>query len=212
MAAIRNLLLMPALAASVLVPGAASAADEQFFASIFLKKDKIGQVHIRLSRDENGEVEELRARASVSLLGINLYEFTQDQKQVWESGELQSLSGRTDNNGTILELELQHNPQNYTGTINKKPVTLPANAYPDSIWQYGIVDHNLLFSQLNLTLLDVEIDHRREELAVHGKTVPTERVDIRGDFTATVWFDDQQQFVKAEYVIDKRKIEAIRDP
>ena len=55
-----------------------SAEPEQFFASVLLDKKKIGQFHVRVNRAETGEIEELRARASVSMLGIRLYEFTHD--------------------------------------------------------------------------------------------------------------------------------------
>jgi hypothetical protein len=75
------------------LPAAHGAQPEQFFASIFWDKKKIGQVHIRLIRGATGEIEELRARASVSMLGINLYEFTQDLTQTWRSGELQKNAG-----------------------------------------------------------------------------------------------------------------------
>ena len=53
-----------------------AAEPEQFFASVLLDKKKIGQFHVRISRAETGEIEELRARASVSMLGVRLYEFT----------------------------------------------------------------------------------------------------------------------------------------
>ena len=50
-----------------------AAEPEQFFASVFLDKKKIGQFHVRISRAETGEIEELRARASVSMLGIQVH-------------------------------------------------------------------------------------------------------------------------------------------
>jgi hypothetical protein len=55
-----------------LLPAAHSAEPEQCFTSIFWDDKKIGQVHVRLIRGETGEIEELRARASVSMLGIDL--------------------------------------------------------------------------------------------------------------------------------------------
>jgi hypothetical protein len=74
----RALILAGGLLLGIAAAGAGHAAEpEQFFASIFWDKKKIGQVHIRVTRGETGEIEELRARASVSMLGIKLYEFTQ---------------------------------------------------------------------------------------------------------------------------------------
>ena len=75
-----------------------AAEPEQFFASVYLDKKKIGQFHVRISRAETGEIEELRARASVSMLGVKLYEFTQDLTQTWRGGELH-LQGRPTTTG-----------------------------------------------------------------------------------------------------------------
>ena len=132
-----------------------AAEPEQFFASVFLDKKKIGQFHVRVSRAETGEIEELRARASVSMLKIKLYEFTQDLTQTWRAGELQKLQGMADDNGTKYELQLTRKTQDYSGEVNKKPVTLPIEAFPNSIWHYGIVNHSILFNEVDLKLLKV---------------------------------------------------------
>ena len=118
-----------------------AAEPEQFFASVLLDKKKIGQFHVRISRAETGEIEELRARASVSMLGVRLYEFTHDLTQTWRAGELQALRGMADDNGTKYDLQLTREAKNYSGKVNNKPVTLPIEAFPNSIWHYGIVDH-----------------------------------------------------------------------
>ena len=70
-----------------------AAEPEQFFASVFLDKKKIGQFHVRISRAETGEIEELRARASVSMLGVKVYDFTHDLTQTWRDGELNAPTG-----------------------------------------------------------------------------------------------------------------------
>ena len=89
---------------------------------MYLDKKKIGQFHVRISRAETGEIEELRARASVSMLGVRLYEFTQDLTQTWRAGELQKLQGMADDNGTKYDLQLAREAKNYTGKVNNKAV------------------------------------------------------------------------------------------
>ena len=110
---------------------------------------------MRISRAETGEIEEPRARASVSMLGIQLYEFTHDLTQTWRAGELQKLFGNADDNGTKYDLRLTRGATDYSGAVNGKPVTLPIEAFPNSIWNYGIVDHSLLFNEVDLKLLQV---------------------------------------------------------
>jgi hypothetical protein len=211
-----SLMLARGLLACVVCVLAAATVDaaepEQFFASVFLDKKKIGQFHVRINRAETGEIEELRARASVSMLGINFYEFTQDLTQTWQDGELQGLQGRADDNGTIYNLELGRQASDYGGSVNGKSVTLPAEAFPNSIWHYGILDHNLLFNEVDLQLLHVTIKHGTETITFDKRKVPAERVTISGDFDASTWFDEDKNFLMAELKIGGRKVAIRRDP
>ena len=192
---------------------AGHAADpEQFFASVYLDKKKIGQFHVRISRAETGEIEELRARASVSMLGVRLYEFTHDLTQTWRAGELQALQGVADDNGTKYDLQLAREAKNYTGKVNNKAVTLPLEAFPNSIWHYGIVDHALLFNEVDLKLLKVTTTQGNDTVEVDRKKIPSQKVTIKGEFAATVWFDQDRNFVMAELPIAGRKVAVRRDP
>jgi hypothetical protein len=189
-----------------------AAEPEQFFASVFLDKKKIGQFHVRVSRAETGEIEELRARASVSMLKIKLYEFTQDLTQTWRGGELQKLQGTADDNGTKYGLQLTRNAKDYSGEVNKKPVTLPIEAFPNSIWHYGIVNHSLLFNEVDLTLLKVTMTQGSDTVDLDKKKIPADRVAIKGDFAETVWFGKDQNFLMAELPIAGRTVLVKRDP
>jgi Family of unknown function (DUF6134) len=193
--------------------GVAEAAEpEQFFASVFLDKKKIGQFHVRVSRAETGEIEELRARASVSMLGIRLYEFTHDLTQTWRDGELQRLKGVADDNGTKYQLQLTRQASDYSGEVNSKPVTLPVQAFPNSIWHYGIIDHSLLFNEVDLRLLKVTTAHASDTVEFDKKRIPAERVTIKGDFGATIWFDQNKDFVMADLKLAGRTVSVRRDP
>ena len=189
-----------------------AAEPEQFFASVLLDKKKIGQFHVRISRAETGEIEELRARASVSMLGVRLYEFTHDLTQTWRAGELQRLRGAADDNGTKYDLQLTREAKNYSGKVNKKNVTLPIEAFPNSIWHYGIVDHALLFNEVDLKLLKVTTTQGNDTVELDRKKIPAKKVTIKGEFAATVWFDQDRNFVMAELPIAGRKVVVKRDP
>jgi hypothetical protein len=157
-----------------------TAEPEQFFASVFLDKKKIGQLHVRVSRAETGEIEELRARASVTMLGINLYEFTNDLTQTWRDGELQQLQGVADDNGKKYDLRLKRQSTQYSGSVNSKMVTLPIEAFPNSIWHYGIVDQSLLFNEVDLQLLKVSTTIRPDTVEFNKQKIPAQRATIKG--------------------------------
>jgi hypothetical protein len=219
----RRVMLATGLALGVLIeawPSLAHAAGpEQYFASIFLGKQKIGQVEVRFTRGETGEIENLRARASLSILGLNLYEFTHDMEQTWRDGQLQNMHGRADDNGKIYEVQVTREANDYLGTVNDKTTKLPLEAFPNSIWHYGITDHALLFNQVDLRLMHVTLAKADEMIKLHGKMIKlhgnkiaTQRVTFSGDFVATVWFDSTKDFVMAEYEVEGRKVKVTRDP
>jgi hypothetical protein len=101
---------------------------------------------------------------------------------------------------------------NYSGKVNNKPVTLPIEAFPNSIWHYGIVNHALLFNEVDLKLLKVTTMQRTDTVEFDKKKIPADRVTIKGDFAATVWFDQDRNFVMAELPIAGRTVMVKRDP
>jgi Family of unknown function (DUF6134) len=85
-----------------------------------------------------------------------------------------------DDNGTKYELQLTRKAKDYSGEVNKKPVTLPIEAFPNSIWHYGIVNHSLLFNEVDLKLLKVTMTQGGETVDLDKKKIPADRVTIKG--------------------------------
>ncbi len=185
---------------------------EQFFCSVFLDSKKFGTFHVRMTRGTTGDVEEMRTRASVSMIGVKLYEFSQDITQTWKGGNLQDLLGRANDHGTNYDITLNRGPDSYSGTMNGKAVSVPIEAFPATLWHYGIVDHPLLFSEVDLKLLKVKIERVQETIELHGAKINAEKVRFVGDFNATVWFDDKKNFMKAETKMKGRKVKLVVDP
>lgn len=192
----------------------ASADDghQNFFASIILDGKKIGQIHYSAKHGEQGDLEELKTNASMSVLGVKLYDFTQNLHEQWSGGELQSMSGHTNDDGKIDEIELKRTAKEYAATLNKKPVTLPHDAFPISLWHYDVSNQSLLFDLANLKLLKVKVSGHDDTVSRNGQTIQTERFDFTGDWQGSVWFDQDKQFVKAEYVTNKRHVTVVIDP
>tara|TARA_R110002095_G_scaffold117691_2_gene102627 strand:+ start:581 stop:1210 length:630 start_codon:yes stop_codon:yes gene_type:complete len=189
----------------------ADSTQRNLFASVYLKKDKIGHVHLTTTRNEKSEIEKLSANASVSFLGMEVYGFTQNLKESWHSGELQDMNGKTDDNGTAHEISLARNSEDYQATYNGKELTLPLNAFPTSPWHYAITENTLLFNIVDFELLNVKIAKDAETVDIGGKSVDTEKFTFTGDWQATLWFDKNKDFVKGEYDVSGRQVTVILD-
>jgi Family of unknown function (DUF6134) len=189
--------------------GSASAADkthENHFATIRVDGKKIGQVHYTLTYDEGGEVEEVKTRASYSILGVNLYSFSQDLHEHWQSGELQTMNGHTDDDGSKYQVTLQRKSDDYDAVLNDKALTLPHDAFPNAVWHYRITEQALLFNVTDFRLMNVKVAKRQENVKIDGKTLDAERFDFTGDWQASVWFDQNRQLLKFEYKIEGRDV------
>jgi hypothetical protein len=203
-AALAGLALVVQLA---LAAGAhAAARAENHFGAISIDGKKAGQVHYTVEYGEDGEVETLRTRASLSILGIKLFNFEQNLHEAWQKGTLQTLNGRTDDDGKLYQASVQRSQDNYQATLNDQPVELPANAFPASVWHYRITTQPLLFDLKDLHLMHVRIARSDETIKVNKVPTPTERFDITGDWQASLWFNQAKFLVQFAYEVEGHKV------
>jgi len=198
--------------AVLVVSHVAGAADQNHFASIHLNGKKIGSVHYTLRLNEKGMVEELKTRSSVSILGIKLHYFTQDLHEVWKDEEVKSIRGYTDDHGKIYKLSLERNAKEYDVVLNGKPLTLPHDAFPTSIWHYKITQKSLLFDLKDLRLMKIKVSESKDSVLVGGRSIPASRFDFSGEWQSSVWYDQNKQLVKIKYKIKGREVVVTMDP
>ncbi len=192
--------------AVLLLPRGALAADQNHFASIYLDGKKIGQVHYMVRTDDQGMVEELRTRSSLSLLGFQVHYFTQDLHEIWKSGELQNMQGNTDDHDEIYKSSLQRNPTEYDAVLNGKGLTLPHDAFPTSVWHYIITQKSLLFDLKDLRLMKVKVTKSDDPVISGARSIPASRFDFSGQWQASIWFDQNKQLLKMHYNVQGRQV------
>jgi len=190
----------------------AGVRTENRFGSIHIDGKKAGQIHYTIEYGETGDVETLRTRASLSILGVRLFNFDQILHEEWRRGELQQFRSRTEDGGKVFEASLSRGAEVYRGRLNGAALELPDKAFPASVWHYGIVDRTLLFDLKDFKLLNVKIARAGETLALpDGRKVSTERFDFSGDWRATAWFDQKRELVRFRYVVDGHTVEVRLD-
>jgi hypothetical protein len=186
----------------------AEARTENRFGSIHIDGKKAGQIHYTIVYGETGDVETLKTRASLSILGIKLYNFEQNLHEEWRRGEMQIFRSRTDDSGKIFEATLSRGTGAYRGSLNGSALELPDKAFPASVWHYGIVDRTLLFDLKDLKLLNVKVARAAETLALPGgRKIPAERFEFSGDWRATAWFNQKRELVRFKYLVDGHDVE-----
>ncbi len=120
--------------------------------------------------------------------------------------------GNTNDDGKIYEITLKRTAKEYEATLNDDPLTLPHEAFPISLWHYAVSQQSLLFDLTDLRLLKVKVSGHEDTVVRNGQTIQAERFDFTGDWQGSVWFDHDKQFLKAEYVSNKRLVTVVMDP
>jgi Domain of unknown function (DUF6134) len=199
---------------SWLAPSRALAAEEHnnHFASILLDNKKIGTVHFSVKHNEKGQLEQVKTKASLSVFGVKLYDFTHNLHEEWSDGKLQSMRSHANENGKIDEITLQRGPTQYVATRNDERLTLPHTAFPLSLWHHGVVQQSLLFDVTTLRLMKVETMRHEDTVIRDGKSTPAERVTFTGEWRGNVWYDQKKRFLRAEYMSEGRLIVVVMDP
>ena len=84
MSAVRILMGLLFIASSMTAQ--AAGRSENRFGSIWIDGKKAGQIHYTIVYGDGGDVETLRTRASLSILGVKLFNFDQTLHETWRHG------------------------------------------------------------------------------------------------------------------------------
>ena len=205
-------LLFSLLLAALLTQNAVHADTfENHFASIYVGKKKIGQVHFTATHNSEGVLQELQTSTSYSIFGVELYHHTLDVHEFWKEGEIQTLSVKSNDNNDLYDAELVREPNEYVGQLNGKAIALPLEAFPVAVWHYAITENPLLFNLPDLELYHVEVKKSSGRVKLGGHRIPAEKFEFSGDWEATVWFDEKQRFLKWTYEVLGIEIDVVLD-
>ncbi len=206
-------LILAILLTPVLTVGTAGADTfKNYFASIMLDGKKIGHVQYTARHDSEGTLQELKTRASLSILGFEVYHHTLHTHEFWEADEMKHLWGNSNEDGTAYEMDLTRTHGEYVGTLNNQLIKLPANSFPTAVWHYAITEHAQLFSIPEFRLLNVKVKKVPDAVLIGNKKIPAEKFAFSGDWKATVWFGLDKQFLKWEHKVKGKKVVVLLDP
>ena len=135
----------------------AGGRSENHFGSIYIDGKKAGQIHYTIEYGEGGDVETLRTRASLSILGCQGVQLRAEPARRVASRRAaptprpyrrrrQDLRGRA----RPWTRTLQGRAQRQAGRATRR-------AFPASVWHYAIVDRSLLFDLKVFKLMNVKV-------------------------------------------------------
>lgn len=156
--------------------------------------------------DQNGAQTQVSVETdiAVKVLFVTAYKFKHSSKETWAGGTLQSISSKTDDDGTPKELTARAEDGRITvDSIVKgqeRRQFADATALPASLWNPATVSQSALLNTLDGQIMKVSIeDMGTETVDAGGVPLAAHHYAISGELTRDLWFDDAGRLVRMRF-------------
>ena len=140
----------------------------------------------------------IAVEASLSALGIRVYHYEHQGRELWREGRMVSMTTRTVDDGVVKAVSAAFDPARgaWTGTAGAAAVTGPLMA--SSFWNSGTVRQARFLDDETGMVNAVQVTPAGQEtLTLAGRPVPASRFDLVGTTSGSVWYDGQGCWVRA---------------
>lgn len=190
-------LAVPAAHAATLSPQNAQTGTYAY--QILRNGDVVGEQ--RLDFERRGE--ELRVvtdvRINITLLGINVYDFTQRIEESWKDGALASFSSVAVDDGDTRTVKLARSSDRLVGTYDNKKRDLPGHLVPSTLWNSAVVEQGSVLEttkgrERSFTVAQKGFD----QVKLPYGTVKARHFVFTGEFDREAWYDESGVLVAAQ--------------
>lgn len=189
-----------AIAAAVLLASAPVWAAPRVQTYAILKDgEPIGTEEVRIEPQGDATRVTVAATTRVKMLFLN---FTYDhaREELWRGGRLESMTAKTNDDGTPHTLALARKGAGYALTVDGKTGEEPADALPLTLWTPDVLKHTRLLSVIDGKPYAVRVDTLGSEtVQAGGKAVPAQHARISGDVERDLWFAADGTLLKTQF-------------
>jgi hypothetical protein len=198
MHALKKLALVAAIVPMPTSVQAASDTKTTTFA-VMRNDTRIGTSTISIADTGQETTVASATHVAVKFAFLTLYHFDQTETEQWASGQWQSLSATTDDNGTVHRVIANKAQDNITVQGNGQPKRFALSVIPASLWNDAILTQNAALDPLDGRIVAVKINDRGEDdLIVQGERTRARHYVITTGFSQDVWYDRKHQLVQVE--------------
>ena len=138
-------------------------------------------------------------RINITLLGLNVDDFTQRIEESWQNGQLMSLTSVAVDDGDTRNVQLVREGDRLVGTYDGKQRDLPGHLVPSTLWNSAVVEHSSVLE----TSKGRERTFTVEQKGVEQVKLPIGTVNARhfvftGNFKREAWYDESGVLVAAQ--------------
>lgn len=204
----RRTLIGGALSAPFVMPitafGATNGSATREFAASRGSSDA-GRQKITLSRSGDVVTIDLETRLRVKLLGIPVFRYSLNSREIWEGGVLQRISGKTDDNGKAAYVEAQRTGAGLDVKGSDYKGVVKGNVASTSFFTTSLLDRNVWVSTQGGKPIKVKVAKKgRATLGLPSGNVPCTHYFFGGELNIPIdaYFDNSGGL--AGYMFDAR--------
>jgi len=153
----------------------------------------IGQHVLRFTHEGDDLVVRIDVQMRVGFGPITLFRYHHQGEERWRAQKFVSLTTRTDNNGTPLQVKANRIGDAVMVEATGSPVRrLPVDALPLTHWNVACMQATLFNPQDGTILPDIGVARGREIVTLgDGKSVAAIRYSLAGKAPIDDWYDDK---------------------
>jgi len=187
------------IALAMLLAGPAAAAtggEQEFRFRVLLDGDDIGTHSFRVSREADRETVEIDARFKVKFIGITVYSYEHENRELWRNGCLERIESSTVDGGDKFKVDGRDEGGSFQLATQDGERDLAADCVMTfAYWKQDYLRQPRLLNAQNGEFLEVDIESGGvEQLRLDEREVAAERYRLRNgerDIDITVWYEQQ---------------------
>lgn len=148
--------------------------------------DVIGAHTLSVADQGASVIMTIRIDISVSILGIRVYAYEHENREVWRDGRLVSLESRTNDDGDAAFARVTMRDDGLVIDGSSFEGVAPTDAAPTSYWNYRTLDARPWFSSQSGEVLSLSFDRRQ--------TSDGTICALSGDFATTLIYDRENEW------------------
>jgi len=197
-------LALPAGAAAWLAFSAAASAQERMVFDVLRDGDKIGEHRLVFEREDDTLKVSVETDMTVTFAFVPVFRYEHKRVERWRGGELESLAGMTNDDGTEYEISIVRKEGHYSRTINGTEEEVAGPVAVDSFWSKERLTGGKLFSAVSDQVYRVRSDLMgTETIDAKGEAVEAEHYKLSGEIDRDLWFSLAGELLKVQYENDE---------
>lgn len=184
--------LAAGLLLAVFVTGPAAAAETVTF-DIYKDGDSIGQEVYTFDQGPDGQLTvDVAARTDVQVLFLQFH-YDHQRTEVWQGGELKSMTAQTDDDGTPHQMALAREGDAWRVQVDGGQRTERPDALPLTLWTPKVLEASRVLSVIDGEPWDVTVEKVGPD-PVRGRDAVRWR--MTGGVTRDLWYSPQGELLK----------------